>query len=99
MPPPEPDFQALIPNVPHWLIVRIKRGSNVLIQLVGEATRQHKTMSVMGCRPGVVDVAVVGPSGAATSASNEAIDSSERASTRCAVLDSCVNSVVEGFLV
>lgn len=93
-PPPEPDFATLIPNVPHWMIVRIKRGSHILTQLIGEATRQHRVMSVMGVRPAVSDV------GSAGVGSTEAgLDSSERAAERCTAMDSCVNSVIEGFLV
>jgi hypothetical protein len=76
------------------MIVRIKRGSHVLAQLVGEATRQHRTVSVMGVRPAFA-AAEPGPDGIAFRQDG----SSERASTRCAQLDSCVNSVVEGFLV
>jgi hypothetical protein len=70
------------------MIVRIKRGSQVLGQLVGETTRQHRTVSVMGCRPGTV-----------LQMADDAQDSSERASNRCAILDSCANAVVEGFFV
>ena len=96
--PPEPDFKITIPRQPHWTIVRIQRRLHSLLQLVSEGIAQHRVVSIMGIKPSAAKSGFGLFGVDASESDSRDSDPSDVASQRCALLESCVNGVTEGFL-